>query len=249
MVRCIITLTRKSRKEFFYMENKVLIIEDEESIRGFLKINFKKHNFIVIEAATGEEGLLKARQENPDVVLLDVMLPGISGFQVCETLRKEMPDVGIIMLTARGQDIDKIKGLEYGADDYVVKPFNTTELILRAKSLLRRLGGKSAGDSKEDTLKSGVFKLELYSQRVFKEDKEILLTPKEFFLLKIFLENKNKAFTRDELLDKIWGYDYVGDTKIVDVNIRRLRSKIEDKDSHGMYIETVWGIGYRWRKE
>ncbi len=230
------------------MENKVLIIEDEESIRGFLKINLKKHNFIVVEAATGEEGLLKARQENPDVVLLDVMLPGISGFQVCETLRKELPGAGIIMLTARGQDIDKIKGLEYGADDYVVKPFNTTELILRAKSLLRRLGGKSA-DSKEDTLKSGVFKLELYSQRVFKEDKEILLTPKEFFLLKIFLENKNKAFTRDELLDKIWGYDYMGDTKIVDVNIRRLRSKIEDKDSHGMFIETVWGVGYRWRKE
>ncbi len=231
------------------MENKVLIVEDEESIRGFLKINFKKHNFIVIEAATGEDGLLKARQENPDVVLLDVMLPGISGFQVCETLRKELPGVGIIMLTARGQDIDKIKGLEYGADDYVVKPFNTTELILRAKSLLRRLSGKSTADSKEDTLKSGVFKLELYSQRVFKEDKEILLTPKEFFLLKIFLENKNKAFTRDELLDKIWGYDYMGDTKIVDVNIRRLRSKIEDKDSHGMFIETVWGIGYRWRKE
>lgn len=231
------------------MESKVLIIEDEESIRGFLKINFKKHNFIVIEVATGEEGLLKARQENPDVVLLDVMLPGISGFQVCETLRKELPGVGIIMLTARGQDIDKIKGLEYGADDYVVKPFNTTELILRAKSLLRRLVGKGTSDSKEDTLKSGVFKLELYSQRVFKEDKEILLTPKEFFLLKIFLENKNKAFTRDELLDKIWGYDYMGDTKIVDVNIRRLRSKIEDKDSHGMFIETVWGIGYRWRKE
>ncbi len=231
------------------MENKVLIIEDEESIRGFLKINFKKHNFLVIEATTGEEGLLKARQENPDVVLLDVMLPGISGFQVCETLRKELPGVGIIMLTARGQDIDKIKGLEYGADDYVVKPFNTTELILRAKSLLRRLGEKSSADSKEDTLKSGVFKLELYSQRVFKDDKEILLTPKEFFLLKIFLENKNKAFSRDELLDKIWGYDYMGDTKIVDVNIRRLRSKIEDKDSHGMFIETVWGIGYRWRKE
>jgi two-component system alkaline phosphatase synthesis response regulator PhoP len=231
------------------MENKVLIIEDEESIRGFLKINFKKHNFIVIEAGTGEEGLLKARHENPDVVLLDVMLPGISGFQVCETLRKEFSDMGIIMLTARGQDIDKIKGLEYGADDYVVKPFNTTELVLRAKSLLRRMGGKNSGENTEDTLKSGVFQLELYSQRVFKEEREILLTPKEFYLLKLFLENKNKAFTRDELLDKVWGYDYMGDTKIVDVNIRRLRSKIEDKDSPAMYIETVWGIGYRWRKE
>lgn len=230
------------------MESKVLIIEDEESIRGFLKINFKKHDFIVIEAETGEEGLNKARSESPDVVLLDVMLPGIDGFLVCEQLRKEFPEIGIIMLTARSQDIDKILGLEYGADDYVVKPFNTTELILRAKSLLRRMGEKNTG-VRSDMLKSGVFTLDLYSQRVFKDGQEILLTPKEFYLLKLFLENKNKAFTRDELLDKIWGYDFSGDTKIVDVNIRRLRSKIEEKESPTMYIETVWGTGYRWRKE
>lgn len=230
------------------MESKVLIIEDEESIRGFLKINFKKHNFIVIEAGTGEEGIDKARTEKPDVVLLDVMLPGIDGFFVCELLRRECPEMGIIMLTARSQDIDKIMGLEFGADDYVVKPFNTTELILRAKSLLRRIGEKSV-NGRSDILKSDVFTLDLYSQRAFKEGQEILLTPKEFFLLKLFLENKNKAFTRDELLDKIWGYDFSGDTKIVDVNIRRLRSKIEEKDSPTMFIETVWGKGYRWRKE
>ncbi len=230
------------------METKVLIVEDEESIRGFLKINFRKNDFIVIEAGSGEEGIIKARQERPSVVLLDVMLPGIDGFQVCEILRKEFPDMGIIMLTARGQDIDRIKGLEFGADDYVLKPFNTTELILRAKSLLRRLGGNKSNDRAE-TVNSGAFRIDVYSQRVFKDGTEIMLTPKEYLLLKLFLENQNKAFTRDELLDKIWGYDFIGDTKIVDVNIRRLRSKIEDKKSTAMYIETVWGTGYRWRKE
>lgn len=230
------------------MDNKVLIIEDEESIRGFLKINFRKNNFIVIEADSGEEGISKARQENPDVVLLDIMLPGIDGFQVCEILRKEFSNIGIIMLTAKGQDIDKIKGLENGADDYVLKPFNTKELILRTNSLLRRIGGHNIS-IKENVLNSGAFRLDNYSQRVFKDGKEIMLTPKEFLLLKLFLENQNKAFTRDELLDKIWGYDFLGDTKIVDVNIRRLRSKIEEKKSPAMYIETVWGTGYRWRKE
>lgn len=230
------------------MQNKVLIIEDEESIRGFLRINLRKHDFIVIEASSGEEGLSKARSENPDVILLDVMLPGIDGFQVCETLRKEFGDIGIIMLTAKGQDIDKIKGLEFGADDYVLKPFNTMELILRINSLLRRIVVKNNCDS-GNSLNSGAFRFDMYSQRVYKEGKEILLTPKEYLLLKLFLENQNKAFTRDELLDKIWGYDFLGDTKIVDVNIRRLRSKIEDKNSEAMYIETVWGTGYRWRKE
>lgn len=230
------------------MGNKILIIEDEESIRGFLKINFKKHDFLVSEAASGEEGLNKARAEKPDVVLLDVMLPGIDGFEVCEILRKEFADIGIIMLTAKGQDIDKIKGLENGADDYVLKPFNTMELILRTNSLLRRIGLKD-NIEKKGNIDSNVFQLDFYSQRVYKNGKEILLTPKEFLLLKLFLENQNKAFTRDELLDKVWGYDFAGDTKIVDVNIRRLRSKIEDKNSQTMYIETVWGTGYRWRKE
>jgi DNA-binding response OmpR family regulator len=229
------------------MYNKILIIEDEESIRGFLKINFKKNGFIVSEAASGEEGLTKARLEEPDVVLLDVMLPGIDGFEVCEILRNEFNEIGIIMLTARGQDIDRIKGLENGADDYVLKPFNTMELILRTNSLLRRIKGNSG--LKEDCINSGDFRIDIYSQRVYKNGKEILLTPKEYLLLKLFLENQNKAFTRDQLLNKVWGYDFLGETKIVDVNIRRLRSKIEDKDSPAMYIETVWGTGYRWRKE
>ncbi|MCT8977771.1 response regulator transcription factor [Clostridium sp. CX1] len=228
--------------------SKVLIIEDEESIRGFLKINFQRHNFLVVESSSGEEGLEKARLENPDVVLLDVMLPGIDGFQVCEKLRKDFSNIGIIMLTARGQDEDRIKGLEFGADDYVVKPFNPLEVILRAKSLMRRMVEKEEKLQCE-TLNSGPFVLDIYSQKVFKNNKELSLTPKEFILMKLFLESPGRAFTRNELLDTVWGYNFVGDTKIVDVNIRRLRAKIEDRSSDTLYIETVWGTGYRWRKE
>ncbi|CAM4104051.1 response regulator transcription factor [Lederbergia lenta] len=227
---------------------KVLIIEDEESIRSFLTINFKMQNFIVIEAGSGEEGLNKARVENPDIIILDVMLPGMNGFQVCDQLRNEFPNLGIIMSTAKGQDLDKIKGLECGADDYVVKPFNPLELILRARSLLRRMN-----DQEElvrgDLLKSGPFVLEVFSQKVFKHKEEISLTPKEYDLIKLFMENPGRAFSRNELLDIVWGYDFVGDTKIVDVNIRRLRIKIEDDVANSYYIETVWGTGYRWRKD
>lgn len=228
--------------------DKVLIIEDEASIRSFLTINFKMHSFQVIEAESGEEGLEKAKAEHPDVVLLDVMLPGIDGFQVCEQLRKLFPHIGIIMLTARGQDLDKIKGLEFGADDYVVKPFNPLEMILRAKSLLRRMGEKKEEIQKEE-LRSGPFVIDLYSQKVYKHAQEIALTPTEFHLLQLFMENPGKAVSRDDLLNEVWGLNYVGDTKIVDVNIRRLRAKIEDENASSLYIETVWGTGYRWRKE
>ena len=233
-----------------HLENgHVLIIEDEENIRGFLRINFKKNNFIVDEAGSGEEGLAKARLSRPDIVLLDVMLPGIDGFDVLKQLREMYNDIGIIMLTAKSQDIDKIKGFENGADDYVLKPFNNVELVLRVKSILRRLKGQHINHSPLSMLTSGDFILDVYSQKLTKGGEEIFLTPKEYLLLKIFLENQDKAFTRDELMDKVWGYDYFGDTKIVDVNIRRLRSKIESKNSTALHIETVWGTGYRWRKE
>ena len=233
-----------------HLENgHVLIIEDEENIRGFLRINFKKNNFIVDEAGSGEEGLAKARLSRPDIVLLDVMLPGIDGFIVLQQLREMYNDIGIIMLTAKSQDIDKIKGFENGADDYVLKPFNNVELVLRVKSILRRLKGQHINHSPLSMLTSGDFILDVYSQKLTKGGEEIFLTPKEYLLLKIFLENQDKAFTRDELMDKVWGYDYFGDTKIVDVNIRRLRSKIESKNSTALHIETVWGTGYRWRKE
>ena len=222
--------------------NKILLVEDEESIRGFLKINLQRSNFNVIEAVSGEEGIELAKKERPKIAILDVMLPGMDGFMVCSKLRSDYPDMGIVMLTAKGQDMDKIMGLEYGADDYIIKPFNPLEVVLRVKALLRRLGT----DEKEK-LELGPFIIDLYSQKVLKNDIEIDVTPKEYLLMKIFLENPNKAFTRDELLDLVWGENYFGDAKIIDVNIRRLRAKIEDRPSRPDYIETVWGIGYRWK--
>ncbi len=229
------------------MENKVLIVEDENSIRGFLKINFKRNNFIVIEAVSGEEAIEKARLENPNITILDIMLPGIDGFKTCEFLRKEFPFMGIIMLTARSQDMDKIMGLEFGADDYMIKPFNPLELIARVNALLRRMNNNSK--SKDKNLISGCFIIDIEAMKVYKNGDELDLTPKEYMLIKKFVENKGKALNRDELLNLVWGYSYLGDTKIVDVNIRRLREKIEENSSKPKYIETVWGIGYRWRND
>lgn len=225
---------------------KILLVEDEESIRTFLKINLKRNNFDVIESSTGEEAITKAIEAKPDLAILDVMLPGIDGFQVCKTLREYYPSIGIVMLTARTQDIDKIKGLEYGADDYIVKPFNPLEIVLRIKAILRRIGQINNTDNNEK-LKRDPFLMDIYSQKLFKNDKEIDITPKEYMLMKLFLENPNKAFTRDELLNLVWGYDYFGDSKIIDVNIRRLRAKIEDDPSSPKFIETIWGKGYRWK--
>lgn len=226
---------------------KILLVEDEESIRSFLKINLERNSFQVIEAGTGEEGIEKALLEKPQIIILDVMLPGIDGFQVCSRLRKEFPSAGIIMLTAKGQDMDKIMGLEFGADDYIIKPFNPLEVVLRVKAILRRIGISEDESSNKNKLMGGPFIIDLYSQKLLKDNKEIDVTPKEYMLMKLFIENPNKAFTRDELLNLIWGYNFFGDPKIIDVNIRRLRSKIEDDSSNPQYIETVWGIGYRWK--
>ena len=226
--------------------SKILIVEDEDSIRGFLKINLQRNNFEVLEAVCGEDGIEIALANKPDIAILDVMLPGIDGFQVCERLRKEYPKMGIIMLTAKGQDMDKIMGLEFGADDYVVKPFNPIELVLRVKSLIRRIDEDEPENNSIVTY--GPFELDTYSQKLLKNSVEIDLTPKEYMLMKIFMESPGKAFSRDELLNQVWGYNFFGDSKIVDVNIRRLRAKIEDNASAPRYIETVWGTGYRWRK-
>lgn len=228
---------------------KILLCEDEASIRAFLKINFERNGFSVIEAGSGEEALRLTELEKPHVAILDVMLPGISGFGVCKRLRETHPQIGIIMLTAKGQDGDKIEGLEYGADDYVVKPFNPQEFILRTKALIRRLEESHGIKEEEHLLKSKVFTLDKYSQTLKKGGEAVELTPKEFAIMKIFLENEGKAFSRDELLNLVWGYDFIGDPKIVDVNMRRLRSKIEDNPSSPIYIETVWGTGYRWNKD
>lgn len=226
---------------------KILLVEDEESIRGFLRINFQRENFEVIECSTGEDGIRKALIEKPDVAILDIMLPGINGFEVCQRLREYFPSIGIIMLTAKGEDMDKIMGLQYGADDYVLKPFNPVEITLRVKALIRRLTGEKIEEAK-DIIIADKFKLDLYSQSLYKANQEIDVTPKEFLLMKIFMQNPGKAFTRDELLNLVWGVDFFGDPKIVDVNIRRLRAKIEDNASQPKYIETIWGTGYRWKR-
>ena len=223
------------------------LVEDEESIRGFLRINFQRENFQVIECESGEEGVRKALIEKPDIAILDVMLPGMNGFEVCQKLRESFPRMGIIMLTAKGEDMDKIMGLQFGADDYVLKPFNPLEITLRVKALIRRLEGINE-ENNSDCIEVDNFKLDLYSQSLYKENLEIDVTPKEFLLMKIFMQNPGKAFTRDELLNLVWGIDFFGDPKIVDVNIRRLRSKIEDNSSKPKYIETVWGTGYRWKR-
>jgi two-component system alkaline phosphatase synthesis response regulator PhoP len=226
------------------LNKKILLVEDEEHIRKFIKINLERNNFIVREAGSGEEGLEIARNEKIDLVVLDIMLPGIDGFEVCKILREEFPSIGIIMLTAKSQDIDKIMGLEYGTDDYMVKPFNPMELVLRVKSLLRRM--ETTVDVM-DIIADGPFRIDKYSRKFFKDNEEVELTPTEYSIIKLFIENPGKAFNRDEILNLVWGYDFVGDSKIVDVNIRRLRAKIENNPSDPYYIETVWGVGYRWK--
>ncbi|MBU5257025.1 response regulator transcription factor [Tissierella praeacuta] len=228
------------------MDKSILVVEDESSIRKFVKINLERNGFKVLEAESGEEGIAIARKEKIDMVILDIMLPGIDGFQVCKVLREEFPNLGIIMLTAKSQDVDKIMGLEYGTDDYMTKPFNPTELVLRVKSLARRI--ESSDDIRESTiLVSKPFEIDTYSRKFYKENCEIELTPTEYAIAKLFLQNPGRAFKRDEILNLVWGYDFVGDSKIVDVNIRRLRAKIENDSSNPSFIETVWGIGYRWK--
>lgn len=226
--------------------HKILIIEDESHIRKFINISLKREGFQVFEADSGEKGIEETSKESPDIVILDIMLPGIDGYEVCKFLKRNYPEMGIIMLTARAQDVDKIQGLENGADHYVVKPFNPLELIAIVKSLLRRM---YIGDNiRGKELVSGEFKLDLNSKTLYKNNHDIELTPKEYLLIKLFMENPSKAFSRDELLDIVWGYNYIGENKIIDVNIRRIRSKVEENPSKPKYIETVWGTGYRWRE-
>lgn len=229
--------------------NKVLILDDEDSIRQFMKINLEYQGYQTVEAATGEEALKVFEEENPAVAILDVMLPGISGFDVCQSIREKSPRTGIIMVSAKSQDIDKILGLERGADDYIIKPFNPQELILRVRSLMRRVNLTTAETESKSTktLSDGPFTLDLYSKTFYKNQDEIDVTPTEFTILKNFIQNKGKAMTRDEIMEETWGENYSNDTKIVDVNIRRIRAKIEQDPAKPQFIETVWGTGYRWK--
>lgn len=227
---------------------KILLVEDEVSIRKFIKINLEREGFEVFEAGSGEEGLEIAEREKPAIVLLDIMLPGMDGFEVCDKLRKSFPHLGIIMLTAKAEDYDKIMGLQSGTDDYLTKPFNPTELTLRIKSLERRLGSDNKEEKKgERFLESGIFKVDVYGHKFYKDGEEVELTPTEHEIVKFFITNANRALSRDEILNAVWGEEFLGDSKIVDVNIRRLRSKVEEDAAHPVYIETVWGVGYRWK--
>lgn len=230
------------------MANVVLIVEDEENIRKFTKINLEREGFTVLEAESGEKGVELALEFRPDVAILDLMLPGIDGYEVCQILREKAPQIGVIMLTAKTQEEDKIRGLEKGADDYMSKPFNPKELALRLKSLIRRLD-KPELNKKRDLIVDDPFKIDTYSRTFYKNDQEVDLTPTELSLATLFMKNPGKCFSRNELLDMTWGTDYRGADKIVDVNIRRLRAKIEDDPGNPKYIETVWGVGYRWNKD
>ncbi|CAI8763600.1 Transcriptional regulatory protein WalR [Brevibacillus sp. IT-7CA2] len=228
---------------------KVLLLEDEKSIRDFVRINLKREGYEVIEAGTGEEALDLADQQSDIVIaILDVMLPGIDGFEVCGQLRKKYPRLGIIMLTAKSQELDKVMGLEFGADDYVSKPFSPAELLARVKALHRRLTPIPEAEDKNE-INIAPFTLLLDERKLIRLDQEIDLTPKEFAIIKLLAENANKAISRDEILTAVWGQFFIGDLKIVDVNIRRIRQKIEDDPAHPAFLETVWGYGYLWRKD
>ena len=229
------------------MGGKILVLEDEDAIRSFIRVNLKKQMFEIVEASSGEEALEKL-DDTFDIALLDVMLPGIDGFEVCRQAREKFPRLGIIMLTAKGLEQNKIEGLELGADDYIVKPFSPKELLARINALQRRLNVKELNVEEEQggNITSGIFVILQKELKLLKRDKDIELTPIEFALVKYFMENANKAIHRDEILQNVWGYNYVGDFKIVDVNIRRIRQKIEDDPSNPRYIEKVWGYGYRW---
>ena len=224
---------------------KVLILEDEVSIRSFVVINLKRAGYDVVEAGTGEEAL-ELLKSNPDVgvAILDIMLPGIDGFEVCRSIRATDKKIGIIMLTARSQEMDKITGLMTGADDYMTKPFSPAELTARIDALYRRVGPESGGESTEIT--QGPFVLNTRNRTLEKEGTRIKLTQVEYAIIKLFMQNPGRALSREDILASVWGRDYDGELKIVDVNIRRLRIKIEDDTANPTYITTVWGFGYKW---
>lgn len=235
------------------MSIRILLVEDEAPIRMFTRINLENEGYTILEAENGEQGIEIARAQHPDIVILDLMLPGISGYEVCETLRTEMPHIGIIMLTAKSQEIDRILGLEKGTDDYMVKPFNPHELVLRVRSLIRRLRldqevEESPQSAMPQMVKDGPFVLDQYARVFYKNGEEIDLTPTELAMVRMFIANPGKALSREEILHQIWDEGTHAETKIVDVNVRRIRSKIEDNPAKPAYLETVWGVGYRWKK-
>lgn len=232
---------------------KILVVEDEKGIREVIMLNLQMAGYEVVAAASAEEALelFDKEKENFDLALLDVMLPGMNGFSLCETIRRDCPAIGIIILSAKTQEKDKINGLSIGADDYITKPFSVSELLARVEALGRRVsrganpGAAAAGN--DGRLISGGFVLDQKSRVLYKNGTPIDLTQVEFQIMEFFFQNPGVALVRDKILEKVWGPNYFGDVKIVDVNIRRLRMKVEDEPSSPQHISTVWGYGYRWK--
>ena len=225
------------------MGKKVLVVDDEKLIVKGIRFSLEQDGMEVDCAYDGEEALEKAKSDSYDMILLDVMLPKMDGFEVCQQIR-EFSNVPIVMLTAKGDDMDKILGLDYGADDYINKPFNILEVKARIKAIMRRVGRKA--DKMEDAkvIESRDMKLDCDGRRVYIKNREINLTAKEFEVLELLMKNPNKVYSRESLLKLIWGNDYPGDVRTVDVHIRRLREKIEAVTSEPMYVHTIWGVGY-----
>ncbi|CAG9338922.1 Alkaline phosphatase synthesis transcriptional regulatory protein PhoP [Clostridium perfringens NCTC 8239] len=222
---------------------KVLIVDDEEHIRELIKFNLKKEGYDIEVAINGVEALNIIREIKFDLILLDLMLPEIDGLEVCKEIRRneETSDIPVMMITAKGEEFDKVLGLELGADDYITKPFSIRELMARVKALLRRSNFKK----EENIIKFGDVVVNFKTREVIKGTQHVELTLKEFELLKLLIKNKDNILTRELLLDKIWGYEYIGETRTVDVHIRHLRKKIESDDKNPQYIQTIRGVGYK----
>ena len=229
---------------------KILVVEDEDAIREVVALNLRLAGYEVTEAASAEQALaVFSPSAGFDVAVLDIMLPGMNGFSLCETIRRDSASIGIIMLSAKTLETDKIKGLSIGADDYMTKPFSVSELLARVEALVRRVGrqgASSAAPEPDGRMVSGVFVLDQNSRVLYKNGTPIDLTQVEFQIMELFFANPGVALVREKILEGVWGENYFGDVKIVDVNIRRLRMKIEDEPSAPKHILTVWGYGYRW---
>ena len=229
---------------------KILVVEDEDAIREVVALNLRLAGYEVTEAASAEQALaVFSPSAGFDVAVLDIMLPGMNGFSLCETIRRDSASIGIIMLSAKTLETDKIKGLSIGADDYMTKPFSVSELLARVEALVRRVGrqgASSAAPEPDGRMVSGVFVLDQKSRVLYKNGTPIDLTQVEFQIMELFFANPGVALVREKILEGVWGENYFGDVKIVDVNIRRLRMKIEDEPSAPKHILTVWGYGYRW---
>jgi DNA-binding response OmpR family regulator len=228
------------------MNKKILLVEDEKTLAKALKFNLEKEGFRVEVAFDGEEALSAMSREEPDLVILDLMLPKIDGYEVCRSIRRDS-DVPIIMLTARDEDIDKILGLELGADDYMTKPFNTRELLARIKAILRRTVQQTAAGKK--IIRIGDLQIDVIKHKVTVKGREVALTSKEYTMLGFLASNPGKVYSREQLLEEIWGDDYCGDVRTVDVHIRHLREKIEEFPADPDLILTVWGTGYKFRED